>query len=455
VPMYPSLLNSQTAPNTASVTPSVAGLPTDPTQLALFQQLARATNAGGSVATAGSNQRVPVPMSVVPPSANIPPVASPVGGPSQAYPYHDDRRGFARREPYNDRFNAPPRGREPFDNRDQRGGFRGAPRGRGRGRWDDRQPDRNRGPDWRSPPPPGRNMQSRSRSPVGRQGRNTRPYSPSRKQPYRPSASTPPRYLPPSNDSGGEKDEFGRDIRPHSPHEDSPAPTPGAADLSPSRSGSIPTEEQGSTIPDATQPGVALPSTSQIMPPSTTPFVTAEGGLDSFDLTSFDPTAPASWERLGKAWNTTHGYMPSQEELMQYVMTMNTPNTFPIVSQYEETPVKQWPDNQYNGWARGGQRRGGRGFRGSYGRGHEYGNGRGGFGGRGRQFEQDTDALTLVGGDDSAQYTVPVHDGSHEQNAYYGSAADENSNVESSGNSGGHMEKVGDGWVWKEAAGVA
>ncbi|KAI0701475.1 hypothetical protein BC835DRAFT_212383 [Cytidiella melzeri] len=444
----------------------MSALQTDPVQLALFQQLAQATKAGGYAPTAVPNQRVPVSMSVVPPSApaNVP-VASSVGGPSQNFPYPDDRHGFGRREPLNDRFNGPPRGRESYyDNREQRGGFRGAPRGRGRGRWDDRdrQYDRNRGPDWR-PPPPGRNMQSRSRSPVGRNGRNVRPYSPPRNhQAHYPPAPSSPGNVPPANGPAGEKDEFGRDIRPRSPLEHSPAPSSRAPDLSPSRSASIPTEDRGSALPERRQHDAGSSSTTQhTIPPtamstssSSTSSATPAVGLESFDLTKFDPTAPTSWEGLGKAWSVTHGYMPSQEELMQYVMTMNAAATFPIVSQYEEAPARQW---QGDNWGRGEPRRGGRsrGYRGSFARGQDYGNGRGGFRGRGRQYEEDTDALTLVGGDDSTQYTVPISDQPQGQGSHDNPEAYEDPTFDSDEKSGGHMEKVGDGWVWKEAAGVA
>lgn len=43
-------------------------------------------------------------------------------------------------------------------------------------------------------------------------------------------------------------------------------------------------------------------------------------GLDSFDLTTFDFTSPASWEALGKAWEVTNGVVPTQETLMQFMM---------------------------------------------------------------------------------------------------------------------------------------
>ena len=414
------------------------------------------------------NQRFPVPsMSVVPPStpASIPPVASPVGGPSQNLFHRDiDYRGFNRREQQNDRFAGPPRGREPYyDNRDQRGGFRGAPRGRGRGRWDERnrQFDRNRGPEGRSQL--GRNVQSRSRSPERRNGRDFRPYSPPRKQPFVQNSHSPPLHTPPADGPAAGKDEFGRDLRPSSPHEDSPAPASHAPGSSPSRSASTPADDYGPAFPQRSQYDAISPSSTANHPPPPTISATSSisssapaGGLESFDLTNFDPTAPASWELLGKAWNVTHGYLPSQEELFQYVMSMNEAATFPIMSQYEDTPQRQWSNDQEGGWARNGPRRGGRGQRASFVHGHEYGNGRGGFRGRGGKFEQDTDALTLAGGDEPSSYDSSVNSYAQEQGLYQNGGVYSDQNVGAAGpQGGGHMEKVGDGWVWKESTGAA
>ncbi|KAI0339630.1 hypothetical protein BDW22DRAFT_1361205 [Trametopsis cervina] len=441
---------SQIVPNNASVDP----------QLALFQQLKQATNAGGPAAALAPNQHVTVPMSVVPSSApaNIPPVASSVGGPSRNYPYRDDRSGLTRSEPYHDRFNGPPRGRDFYDNREPRGGFRGGPRGRGRGRWDDRdrQYDRNRGNsnDWR-PPPPHRTQPSRSRSPVAR--RNVRPYSPPNRRTSHPGASSPPRLVPPANPHDSGKDEFGRDIRQRSPHEDTSAPPSYTTGQSPSRSASIPSEDRGSAHPEKRQHDTSLntqPIPSSIPASTSTSIPEAAAGLDSFDLTAFDPTAAASWEALGKAWNVTNGYMPSQEELMQYMLSMSTPNTFPIMS-YEEDQTAQWSDRQEAGWGQGTPRRGGRGHRGSFGHGHEYGNGRGDFRerGQGRGFDHDTDALTLVGGDESISYTEPISDHTQAQPQHDMIPGGYEEAGPGPFTKGG-MQKVGDGWVWS-GAGIA
>ena len=49
----------------------------------------------------------------------------------------------------------------------------------------------------------------------------------------------------------------------------------------------------------------------------------ATKGLEGFDLNTFNFTSPASWEALGKAWEVTHGVIPTQEVLMQFVMMLS------------------------------------------------------------------------------------------------------------------------------------
>lgn len=424
-------VHSQTPPNTASV----LGPQTNP-PLAVFQQLAQASNAG-AIGTVPPAQRNPVPVSVVPALAptNVPPVAPPSGAPAQNLPFRDDRNGFTRREPQFDRHNGPHRGRDPYDHRDQRGGFRG--RGRGRGRWDERdhQFERNRGGDWNAPP--GRNYHSRSRSPTGRNGRHLRPPpSPPRKQPFYQSPSSPPRSAPPVR-ADGDKDEFGRDLRPAA-DTDSPA-SAHPPELSPSRSASIPVEDSPATYQD----GEAAPTSAPQPPPPQDAIPTVAlgptGGLDSVDLTSFNPTEAASWAALAQAWNVSNGYMPSESELMGYIMSMNAPETFPIQSSYDEGSAGQWTGDREDGWGRGHQRQRGRGQRGSFGRGYDRGNGRGDYRGRGRGWDQDTDALTLAGGDEptpSTQSDAQDHSDPYGGQQYH---------VD---HSSGQMQRSGGKWVF-------
>lgn len=62
---------------------------------------------------------------------------------------------------------------------------------------------------------------------------------------------------------------------------------------------------------DATPPPRSAPPARPAAPQPT---------LATFDMTAFNPGEPASWERLGKAWENTHGKLPNEMELMMYVM---------------------------------------------------------------------------------------------------------------------------------------
>ncbi|KAG1740035.1 hypothetical protein EDB19DRAFT_1709923, partial [Suillus lakei] len=208
------------------------------------------------------------------------------------------------------------RERDGFHDSNSRGGsqrgFRG--RGRGRGRWDDRDHDRFKDRDWNSSPRP---RSSRSRSPRRFNGQpRPRPYSP----PQRPAAS---RDVAQNQTSAklpeAGKDEFGRDIRPSS--------------ATPPRAASVDTQSQPSTVPSVDPartaalenrvpvsdqlPSVAAStSTQKVEPrkPSSAPAL-QQPGLDHFDITTFDFTAALIM------WHNTYGDTPTQEELMQFVMT--------------------------------------------------------------------------------------------------------------------------------------
>ncbi|KAI0642245.1 hypothetical protein C8Q79DRAFT_241287 [Trametes meyenii] len=144
-----------------------------------------------------------------------------------------------------------------------------------------------------------------------------------------------------------------------------------------------------------------------------------DSGLDGFDRANFDPSQPASWEALGKAWTTTHGTMPTQEELMQFAFGGGAPTpTAPpladgmpasatqqaphISSSSQQSPPQtqrfpppqygsdesQWqgqdrhwdrqPQDQRGGWR--GRPGGDGGYGGGLGRGRGRGRGRGDFG---------------------------------------------------------------------------
>ena len=432
----------------------------------------------------------------------VPPVAPPQGGPSQPLPYRDDHFGSGRRDPKYDRYDGYDRGRNRDDyyedRRDFRGDFRGGPpqrgggfRGRGRGRWDDRErfPPRNRERDW----DPSKNRRSRSRSPPrggrpgGGPGRRDDRYSP----PRRPittyisdmQTDTPPRMPMAALDS--DKDEFGRDLRPQSPTENTPpASAQAVPSLSPQENGRTPGPPSVDDTSRETPVAVdQTPQTTSAAPPSApstsalsngTPSQdNASGGLDAIDMTAFNPTDPSSWEALGKAWAETHGSVPSQEELMQYVMAGmggGGMGGYSSGNQYGMQQQQQQPQGGRGNWSGQNQSWGysGRGRGRGRGRGgNGYGNGRNGqwgySGGRGNY--ESTDAVMLGGGEeDSNPYdtgtnqmdwqTSDFQSNLSASSDYDGPGADytqsESSSEPASGRTG-KMQRVGDRWVFVRA----
>lgn len=77
----------------------------------------------------------------------------------------------------------------------------------------------------------------------------------------------------------------------------------------------------------------------------------------------------------------------------------------------------------------------------------------GGSRGRGRGFDQDTDALTLAGGDDTPSYGGPQGDENWQDGGDYNSYQQpmDDTTMDSSGSGGGRMQKQGDGWVFVKA----
>lgn len=402
----------------------------DAAQLAVLQQLPLAQ----TTSNAAPSQPAPP---QAPPAQSGSAFSTPSSYREEPYNSHKDRRfngpqSSDRVNPYDD---------QPEDRSSSfRGGFRGGFRGRGRGRWDDRDRDRyrERERDVRSPSHRGR--RSRSRSPPNRQGgkRPVRPYSPPRRPDFAPMGSRGRDTSdsgPASGDNAG-KDEFGRDIRPKSPGSDATPPPKHDASKSPP-------PPPASPPPVAKQPAVepspALTSNHDRMSLSpliaantssstpSAPFVSStvspQPGMEKFNPATFDFTSPASWEALGKMWQVTNGYLPTTEELMQFVMSGGQP-AFPSAP----TPVQGygWQNTSGQGWR--GRGRGG------------FARGRGGFGhGNARSEEwpqrdtsQGTDAIVLGGGsgsdmeveDTEASMTSPTRGG------------------------GGRMQRIGDKWVF-------
>lgn len=182
------------------------------------------------------------------------------------------------------------------------------------------------------------------------------------------------------------------------------------------------------------------------------------GGLETFDWTTFDMSAPSSWEALGKAWNVSNGYMPAQEELWQYVHMLTASMNgaaYSMGGQYG-MPNQQWGAQEQN-WGhneswRGRGRGRGRGYGDSYGHGYGYEGGRGGTRGRGRGFDQNTDALTLAGGDDTpSAYEVQQDSQGWQDEELHTTQQPSDEDDGSIGGRGGRMQKVGDRWVFVKA----
>ncbi|KAI6164601.1 hypothetical protein EDD17DRAFT_1775495 [Pisolithus thermaeus] len=208
------------------------------------------------------------------------------------------------------------------DRHPHRSGYRGGHRGR-RDRWEERSRDRRqKDRDW---DPPSRPRNSRSRSPRRSEWRDGgRQHSPPRRH---VSGKDPYHTEPPSSaapESG--KDEFGRDLRPSS----ASPPRFVSVDDAPTRDRMVLSVDPASAAaPDCRIPvPEQLPSVAANTPAQSTETHASnlaaseeqQQGLDQFDITTFDATAASSWEALGNMWKTTRGYLPSQEELMQFVL---------------------------------------------------------------------------------------------------------------------------------------
>ncbi|KAL1716329.1 hypothetical protein EV715DRAFT_293402 [Schizophyllum commune] len=440
------------------------------------------------------------------------------GGPNGAYPYastsqsppYEGNGPYGRREYGQDQSRSPNDGGRPYEayahndrgggrGRGFRGGFRGRGRGEGRGgRWDDRSRPR----DWTHAP----RRSSRSRSPPGRygggggggRGRDVRPYSP----PHRPSlpqrSPSPRRVATPETG----KDEFGRDIRSPTPVPPSATPAGSSQDgmedlvatpptsappqpistvpMSPSVPANIP------SAPAPTQPQLAQPQPQLAHPhPLPTPAQTqprptqahpqpaqtqSHLGIDSFDPTTFDFTAPESWAALGQLWQTTYGVTPSGEVLMQFVMEkkmqaewaaaggmgMNASGVGMGMGAMGTMGMGQGGMGMGTGMGGMGQGMGGADMGGQAWRGGARG-GRGGFRGRGNgrgSFAPNGQAGFAHGG--AGQFTHSAAGQSTDAIVLGGDGGDTSppqaeasaASPTSGGGPGGRMQKVGDKWMF-------
>lgn len=296
---------SQTPPN--NVTPQLGQA-----QLALLQQLALTAKLGNSVQSQptlspqASSDQARAPLETLSDKSTASSQSLPGTHPRSNLLHPGDPRSSGH----------PERLKSYNDHRDDRfvhrGGHRDSYRGR-RNRWEG---DRFH---W---DPPSRPRDNRSRSPRRFEGRDTRQHSPPRrhandKEPSRTE-------LPSSAIPEGGKDEFGRDLRPSSVT----PPRPVSSEDTPTQAPVVP-----SVVPDsAAAPDCRIPVSDQL--PSVAANTPAQStdthasnsaaseqrGLDQFDISAFDATAPSSWEALGNMWKTTYDYIPSQEELMQFIL---------------------------------------------------------------------------------------------------------------------------------------
>jgi len=170
-------------------------------------------------------------------------------------------------------------------------------------------------------------------------------------------------------------------------------------------------------------PLVAASTTAQSTETHTpSPASQQQPGLDQFDINAFDATTPSSWEGLGNMWQTTHGYPPSQEELMHFVMRETVAAAGTGNSGFNGVQGGQWQqaNGEEHGSHNGGWRGRGRG-NGSHG---NYRNG-GGY----ANVAEQSDATIVLNGD-VADIGQEGQDEQHE------------------GGGGGRMQRVGDKWMF-------
>ena len=194
-------------------------------------------------------------------------------------------------------------------------------------------------------------------------------------------------------------------------------------------------------------------------------------GLESFDYSTFDPTSPSSWEALGNAWAATNGRQPLQEELMMFVMefTVSMANQA-LPGGAPAAQANQWSTGQSQRWTSDPLSRGGPPPRGGRGRGGAFGSrgGRRGFysGGNSRagwEYGGDgyggygdangTDAIVLgehINDIQSSQaQDAPAHEEAAQAGPGHGEDGDGRAGSQgATGTGGGHMQKMGDNWVF-------
>jgi len=229
-----------------------------------------------------------------------------------------------------------------------------------------------------------------------------------------------------------EKDEFGRDIRPGSPEnntitESNDIPTqpqlPPPATVVDTETVELPAALSSNDDEMSLSPPVAANTSSRSPDAAIVSNEVASQGMESFNLTTFDFTSPSSWEALGKLWQVTHGYLPSTEQLMQFVMSGGSG----VVINQQQPQQENWggwdsthnvPQNHWSG---------GRG-RGRGGYGHVNNQSWRGY----NEAGEGTDAIVLGGGSGHSEDVTAQTD----------------DQIGKGGGLGGRMQRVGDKWVF-------
>lgn len=259
-----------------------------------------------------------------------------------------------------------------------------------------------------------------------------RPYSPPRRPSMAPLQAEEPKRDPPPSSHDVEKDEFGRDIRPGSPENTITAsndlPTqpqlPPPATVVDTETVELPPALSSNDDDEMSlSPPVAANTSSRSPDAATVSNEVAAQGMESFNLTTFDFTSPSSWEALGKLWQVTHGYLPSTEQLMQFVMSGGSA----VVMNQQQPQQENWGawgsthNVVHNHWSGGRGRGRGRGGHGQNQNWQSYG-----------ETGEETDAIVLGGGSGDSD------DGTAQTDDQIGKA----------GGLGGRMQRVGDKWVF-------
>ncbi|KAI6149494.1 hypothetical protein BKA82DRAFT_995230 [Pisolithus tinctorius] len=430
-------------------------------QLALLQQLALTAKLGG---VAQSQPAVPVVGTPrlnghgsIPPNMASDTFHSPSRPPLGSHPRPGSNHGDPRHggSGYSERLKDR---NEYFDDRhSHRGSYRGGYRGR-RDRWEDRSRDPFKQRD-RDRDPSSRPRNSRSRSPRRSEWRDGgRQHSPPRRH-----VSGKDQYHtePPSSAAPeGGKDEFGRDLRPSS----ASPPRSVSVDDAPTRDPMVPSVDPASAAaPDCRIPvSDQLPSVAANTPAQSTETHASSSaaskeeqqGLDQFDITTFDVTAASSWEALGNMWKTTCGYLPSQEELMQFVLASGMGMASTAANSHHD-------DSQGGQWGAGWAGQGTRGSGGWRARGRGYMNGgRGGYTGHGNYRDagqhsnasqsQYSDAVVLGDNVSTMEFEVDQHSIPGEQSDVHDN---ESKSGDTEARGAGRMQRVGDKWVFVREAG--